>query len=105
MLNKSLWWTNPTSFFFKFIYFIYFYFWLRCVFLAARWLSLVAASRGNSSLRCAGFSLRWLLLLRSTGSRCTGFSSCGSQALAVAHGLSCSAACRIFPDQGSNRVP
>ena len=43
--------------------------------------SLVAASRGYSSLRCAGFSLRWLLLLRSTGSRCTGFSSCGTQAL------------------------
>ena len=27
-----------------------------------------------------GFSLRWLLLLRSTGSRCAGFSSCGTQA-------------------------
>ena len=34
-----------------------------------------------SSLRCAGFSLWWLLLLRSTGSRHTGFSSCGSPAL------------------------
>ena len=30
---------------------------------------------------CAGFSLRWLLLLRSTGSRHTGFSRCGSRAL------------------------
>ena len=28
-----------------------------------------------------GFSLRWLLLLQSTGSRHTGFSSCGSWAL------------------------
>ena len=36
---------------------------------------------GYSSLWCAGFSLRWLLLLRSTGSRCVGFSSCGSWAL------------------------
>ena len=43
--------------------------------------SLVAASGGYSSLRCAGFSLRWLLLLRSTGSRCVGFSSRGSRAL------------------------
>ena len=34
----------------------------------------------GSSLLCAGFSLRWLLLLRSTGSRCVGFSSCGSWA-------------------------
>ena len=59
--------------FFSFIYlFIY---WLRWVFLAVRGLSLVAASGGYSSLRCAGFSLR------STGSRHTGISSCGSQAL------------------------
>ena len=34
-----------------------------------------------SLLRCAGFSLRWPLLLRSTGSRHVGFSSCGTQAL------------------------
>ena len=42
--------------------------------------SLVVVSGGYSSLRCAGFSMRWLLLLRSMGSRCTGFSSCGMQA-------------------------
>lgn len=30
----------------------------------------------GSSLQCSGFSLRWLLLLRSTGSRCADFSSC-----------------------------
>ena len=35
---------------------------------------------GYSLLWCAGFSLRWLLLLQSTGSRCTGLSSCGSRA-------------------------
>ena len=35
----------------------------------------------GSLLQCAGFSVRWLLLLQSMGSRCTGFSSCGSQAL------------------------
>ena len=39
------------------------------------------ASRGDSSLRCVGFSLRWLLLLRRTGSRHAGFSSCGLRAL------------------------
>ena len=64
------------SFFFKF-----FYSWLHWVFVAARRLSLVAASRGCSSLRSAGFSLRWLLLLWSTGSRSVGFSSRGSRAL------------------------
>ena len=31
----------------------------------------------GSSLWCAGFSLRWLLLLRSTGSRRAGLGSCG----------------------------
>ena len=39
------------------------------------------ASGDYSSLRCAGFSLWWFLLLQSTGSRCVGFSSCGSRAL------------------------
>ena len=51
-----------------------------CVLVAAHGLSLVAASGGYSSLRCAGFSLRWLLLLRSTGSRHVGFSSYSTQA-------------------------
>ena len=43
--------------------------------------SLVAENGSYSSLQCAGFSLRWLLLLRSMGSRQAGFSSCGSRAL------------------------
>ena len=37
-------------------------------------LSLVAASQGYSLLWCMGFSLRWLFLLQSTGSRHAGFS-------------------------------
>ena len=70
-------------FFFLINLFIYsfIYFWLRWVFVAVLRLSLVAASGGYSSLQCAGFSLQWLLLLQSTGSRHTGFSSCSSQAL------------------------
>ena len=59
---------------------IFFFFWLHWVFVAARRLSLVVASRGYSSLQCVGFSLQWLLLLWSTGSRHVGFSSCGEQA-------------------------
>ena len=67
---------SPLSFFFyKFIYF-----WLRWVFIAVHGLPLVVASRGYSLLRCAGFSLQWLLLLRGVGSRCAGFSSCSLQA-------------------------
>ena len=49
--------------------------------VAALGLSLAEASRGYSSLLGAGFSVQWLLLLWSTGSRCSGFSSCGSPAL------------------------
>ena len=40
-------------------------------------------------MRCAGFSLRGLLLLRSTGSRHTGFSCCGLRALEHAGFTSC----------------
>ena len=68
-------------FFFLTYLFILFYFWLCWVFAAARRLSLVAASGSYSSLWCVGFSSRWLLLLRSTGSRCVGFSSCGARVL------------------------
>ena len=67
------------SFFLNFYSFIYF-FWLRWVFVAARGLPLVVASRGYSSLRRVNFSLPWLLLSQSTGSKCVGFSSCGTQA-------------------------
>ena len=77
-------------FFFKinFMLFISFYFWLYWVFVAVHRLSLVAASRGYSLFLCAGFSLRWLLLLWSMGSRCVGFSSCGTWvSVVVAHGL------------------
>ena len=69
------------------------YFWLCWVFVSVRGLSPVAVSGDHSSSRCAGLSLSRPLLLRSAGS------------VVVAHGLSCSAACGIFPDQGSNPCP
>ena len=90
-------------FFFKpwyilYILFFYFYFCVCWVFVSVRGLSLVAARGGHSSSRCAGFSLSRPLLLLSTGSRRAG-------SVVVAHGPSCSAACGIFPDQGSNPCP
>ena len=85
-------------FFFKFYLFILFHLWLCWVFVSVCGLSLVAASGGHSSSRCAGLSLSWPLLLRSTGSRRAG-------SAIVAHGLSRSAACGIFPDQGWNPCP
>ena len=51
-----------------------------CVFVAVHGLSLVEASGGYSLLRCVGFSLQWLFLLQSMGSRHVGFSSCSTQA-------------------------
>ena len=71
---------NPVGIFFLNLFILFIYFWLCSVFTATRRLSLVAVNRGYSSLQCAGFSLSWLLLLRSTGSRLAGFSSCGTQA-------------------------
>ena len=52
--------------------------------------SLVAASGSYSSLWCRSFSLWWLFLWQSPAS------------IIVAHGLSCSLACEIFPDQRTN---
>ena len=72
-------------------------------FFTVRGLSLVAASGGHSSSQCAGLSLSRPLPLRSTGSRRTGSRRAGSST--VAHGPSRSAACGIFPDQGSNPCP
>ena len=61
-----------------------------------------------SSWGAGGLPLRWLLLFRSTGSRARvssvdvtpGLQSTSS--VGVPHGLSCSTACGISPDQGSN---
>ena len=82
----------------NFIIYLFIYFWLCWVFVSVRGLSLAAASGGHSSSRCAGLSPSRPLLLQSTGSRRTG-------SVAVEHGLSCSVACGIFPDQGSNPCP
>ena len=96
--------SNPVVFFFYFFFtfffkiYLFIYLWLCWVFVSVQGLSLVAASGGHSSSRCAGLSLSQPLLLRSTGSRRAG-------SVVVAHGPSCSAACGILPDQGSNPCP
>ena len=84
--------------FFFFLINLFIYFWLCWVFVSVQGLSLVGASGGHSSSRCAGLSLSRHLLLQSTGSRRAG-------SVIVAHGPSCSMACGIFPDQGSNPCP
>ena len=84
---------DDRNFFFKFIYL-----WPCWVFVSVRGSSPVVASGGHSSSRCAGLSPLRPLLLRSTGSRRAG-------SAIMAHGPSHSAACGIFPDQGSNPCP
>ena len=91
---------DKSTLFFISLFFInlFIYLWQCWVFVSVRGLSLVAASGGHSSSRCAGLSLSRPLLLQSTGSRRAG-------SVVVAHGSSCSAECGIFPDQGSNPCP
>ena len=85
--------------------FFFLNFWLLWGFVALHGLSLVVVSGGYSSFRCVGFSPQWLLLwhrglaaaaLRPERRRASVF---------VAHRLSCSVACGIFPYQGSNPCP
>ena len=87
---------GQTSFFF--LIYLLIYLWLCWVFVSVWGLFLVAASGGHSSSQCAGLSLLQPLLLQSTGSRRAG-------SVILAHGPSCSAACGIFPDQGTNPCP
>ena len=73
----------PSTFILLFKILFSFYFLLCWVFISLCRLSLVVASGGYSSLWYSGFSLQWLLLLRSTGFMVHKFQY-------VAHGLSCS---------------
>ena len=86
-------------FFFLKIFIDWLVYWLLCwVFVSVLGLSLVAASGGHSSSRCAGLSLSWPLLLRSTGSRRAG-------SVVVAHGPNCSAALESSQTRARTRVP
>ena len=58
-------------------HFFLLFFWLHWLFVVVCGLSLAVVSRGSSSLQWVGFSLGWLLLMGSMGSRaqqlwCTG---------------------------------
>ena len=55
---------------------------------------------GARASLCGGFSC-----FRAQVLGCTAYSSCCMGSVVVAHGLSCSKACGIFPDQGLNLCP
>ena len=82
-----------------------FFFFFKCLFLAV--LSLCCCAQAFSG--CSEWGL--LFSCGVQASHCGGFSCCRAHALdtwasvVVAQALSCSSACGIFPDQGSNPCP
>ena len=96
--------------FLKNLFILFIYFWLHWVSAASHGSSLAAASGDHSSPQCAGFSLRWPLPLRISASRGAGSAVVArglqsSGPAVVAQGPSCSTACGVLPDQGSNPCP
>ena len=88
------------------IFYSFIYHWLCWVLVVAHSLISLRHAAAVLQLRCGGFSLQWLPLLGSTGSwahRLQEMQHAGSAA--VAHRLSGSMACGIFPNQGSNPCP
>ena len=79
LLTSSQYLTSPPSTIFFLNFYLFIYLWLCWVFVSVLGLSLVVASGGHSSSRCAGLSLSQPLSLRSTGSRRAG-------SVIVAHG-------------------
>ena len=80
----------------RFLFFFFLiYFWLCWVFVSVRGS---CGKRGPPFIAVRGPLTIAASLVGSTGSRRTG-------SVVVAHGSSCSAACGIFPDQGSNPCP
>ena len=65
--------------FFFLILFIYFYFWLPWVFVAACRLFSSCGEQGLLFVAVPRLLIGWLLLLQSTSSRRAGFNSCGTQ--------------------------
>ena len=82
----------PSFLFLKFIYF-----WLCWAFIAEHGLSPVVVSKGYC------LAVRGLLIAVASLVAELGLWSTGS--VVMAHGLSLSMACGIFPDQGSNLCP
>ena len=94
-------------FIFFFNLFLFIYFWLRWVFVAAQAFSSCGERGlllGAQASHWGGFSCEaWGLGARASVVAARGLQSAGS--VAVVHRLSCSTACGIFPDQGSNLCP
>ena len=93
------------DFFFFFWILFYFIFLINlfiCLFL---FLAVLGLRCSAQSFHCGGFSCcgAWALGAWASVVAARGLQSAGS--VVVAHGLSCSATCGIFPGQGSNPCP
>ena len=89
-------------------FYLHIYFWLSRVFVAVHGLSLASGMVAALWLQYMGFSLQRLLFLWSQGARMSVVAAPGLQSVGsviVMDKLSCSEACGIFPDQGSNLCP
>ena len=80
-------------------------FWSHWFIIAALGLFLVVVSGSHSPSLSTGFSLQRLLSSWRVNCSCADFRSCGTGSVVVAHRLSCSKACGIFPGQGLNLCP
>ena len=107
-VEKSLFTHVYCCFFEIYLFSYYYYFDGGRSAIAARGLALVVTSGGCSFLLYVGFSLQWLLLLPSTGSRRSGFRSRSARAHRLqgtgsavgVHRLPCSMTGEIFLNQG-----
>ena len=96
VIYKSFAFPYKFYFYFFLILFIYLFIYLFMAVLGLRFCARAFSSCGKWGPLF--IAVRGPLLLWSTGSRCTG-------SVIVAHRPSCSTACGIFPDQGSNPCP
>ena len=85
--------------FLKINLFYLFYFWLRWVFVAVHGLFSSYGERGLLFVTVPGLLIVVVSLVAEHGALDT------RPSVVVAHGLNCSVACGIFPDQGSNPCP
>ena len=100
---------TSSSLLFVFIYlfvYLFIYLWLHWVFIAVRgFLIAVASLVVEHGLQACGLQYLWAQYLWHAGSVFVARRLQSTGSVVVAHGLSCSAACGIFPDQDSNPCP
>ena len=73
--------------------------------LSLHWVSVAAQAVAGGAPHCGGFSCPGARAVGLAGSVAAACRLSSARSVVVAYGLSCSPACEIFPDQGSNPCP